>query len=258
MHHRTVCDVDGFNPGASADQCDRHGRHDLADTSPGFIESVIKEFIVPTVPGSYTGIPLTTPEHVVGIHQSIEDGAANLEAAMAKQEAMHPGQPFVVFGYSQSTQIISLVKARLEEKKARGEPVPNVTFVGTGGGDWASNSITSRLAGLVVPLIDFRFDHPPSNDPVHGIPSKYRSCASTTDWVTQREFVTNPVALANSLLGAILGHGFYGQEVSLDPDSPKYVPGTIKQQDGTRRTTSSRRPTSRCSTRCASSACRKG
>ena len=203
----------------------------LPTPSPGFIESVIKEFIVPTVPGSYTAIPLTTPEHVVGIHQSIEDGAANLEAAMAKQEAMHPGQPFVVFGYSQSTQIISLVKARLEEKKARGEPVPNVTFVGTGGGDWASNSITSRLAGLVVPVIDFRFDHPPSNDPVNGIPSiqilrQYDGLGDTA------QFVTNPVALANSLFGAILVHGLYAQEVSLDPASPKYVPGTIKQQDG--------------------------
>ena len=203
----------------------------LPTPSPGFIESVIKEFIVPTVPGSYTGIPLTTPEHVVGIHQSIEDGAANLEAAMAQQEAMHPGQPFVVFGYSQSTQIISLVKARLEEKKAQGESVPNVTFVGTGGGDWASNSITSRLAGLVVPVIDFRFDYPPANDPVNGIPSiqilrQYDGLGDTA------QFVTNPVALANSLLGAIFVHGFYGQEVSLDPDSPKYVPGTIKQQDG--------------------------
>jgi hypothetical protein len=96
----------------------------LPTPSPGFIESVIKEFIVPTVPGSYTAIPLTTPEHVVGIHHSIEDGAASLEAAMAEQEAMHPGQPFVVFGYSQSTQIISLVKARLEEKKPRASPSP--------------------------------------------------------------------------------------------------------------------------------------
>ena len=144
---------------------------------------------------------------------------------------MHPGQPFVVFGYSQSTQIISLVKARLEEKKAQGESVPNVTFVGTGGGDWASNSITSRLAGLVVPVIDFRFDHPPANDPVNGIPSiqilrQYDGLGDTA------QFVTNPVALANSLLGAIFVHGLYAQEVSLDPDSPKYVPGTIKQQDG--------------------------
>ena len=24
MHRRTVCDVDGFDPGATADQCDRH------------------------------------------------------------------------------------------------------------------------------------------------------------------------------------------------------------------------------------------
>jgi|GEM_PF-3030893 len=198
----------------------------LPSPAPGFVASAIDDFIVPTVPGTYTGVPLTTPEHVVGIHQSIEDGAAALEAAIAARD---PDEPVVVFGYSQSTQIISLVKSRLEAKSA-GEPVPNVTFVGIGGGDWAANSITSRLAGIVVPIIDFRFAFPPPNNP-DGPPSiqivrQYDGLADTV------QFVTNPIALANSLIGALSVHGLYAQEVSLDPDSPKYVPETITQQDG--------------------------
>ncbi|MGH3676463.1 MAG: PE-PPE domain-containing protein [Mycobacterium sp.] len=200
----------------------------LPTPSPGFMDLVIKEFIVPTVPGSYTGVPVTTPEQVVGINKSITDGAANLEAVMAQQSA---GQQFVVFGYSQSTMITSLEKARLEEKKARGEPVPNVVFVGIGGGDWPNGSITSRLDGLVVPIIDFTFTAPPPSDPAYEIPS-IRIARQYDGFADTPQFVTNPVAVANSLLGALFVHGLYGQEVSLDPDSPKYQPGTIVQQDG--------------------------
>ena len=45
------------------------------------------------------------------------------------------------------------------------------------------------------------------------------------------QYVTNPVALANSLLG-IFVHLDYANAVSLDPTSPNYVPGTKKVVDG--------------------------
>ena len=123
--------------------------------------------------------------------------------------------------------VIMEVKARLEARKAAGETVPNVTFVGIGGGDWGS-SITSRLHGLVVPVIDFAFHGPdPSVQPVDSIQiaRQYDIFADTV------QYVTNPVALANSLLG-IFVHLDYANAVSLDPTSPNYVPGTKKVVDG--------------------------
>jgi hypothetical protein len=203
----------------------------MPNPAPGFVESAINDFIVPTLPGSYTGVPVRTPEQIVGINRSISDGADGLEAAIYQQDKAHPGEQFVAFGYSQSTMITMIVKARLEERKRQGESVPNIVFVGIGGGDWPNGSITSRLDGLVVPVIDFTFGGAPPADPANQIPSiqiarQYDGFADTA------QFVSNPLAVANSLLGALFVHGLYGQEVSLDPDSPRYVPGTRKVQDG--------------------------
>ncbi len=102
-----------------------------------------------------------------------------------------------------------------------------MTFVGIGGGDWGS-SITSRLNGLVVPVIDFTFHgRRPGEQPLDSIQilRQYDIFADTA------QYVTNPVALANSLLG-IFVHLDYANAVSLDPTSPNYVPGTKKVVDG--------------------------
>ena len=193
----------------------------------GFVDTVIKDFINPVRPDTYVGTALTTPEQIVGINKSVSDGADIALAAIDQHEIDHPGEPFVVFGYSQSTMVIMEVKARLAARKAAGETVPNVTFVGIGGGDWGG-SITSRLNGLVVPVIDFTFrGAEPSVQPVDSIQiaRQYDIFADTV------QYVTNPVALANSLLG-IFVHLDYANAVSLDPTSPNYVPGTKKVVDG--------------------------
>jgi len=51
---------------------------------------------------------------------------------MAQQHQTDPGQPYVVFGYAQSAVIENLEKAELENQKAQGQPVANVTFVEIG------------------------------------------------------------------------------------------------------------------------------
>ena len=44
--------------------------------SPGFMQSAIDDFIAPTLGGSYSPAPLTTPEGVIGINQSVRDGSS--------------------------------------------------------------------------------------------------------------------------------------------------------------------------------------
>lgn len=194
--------------------------------SPGFLASAVDDFIVPTVGGSFTPIAVTTPEGIIGIDQSVADGVVALEQAMAAQPG---GQPYVVFGFSQSSVIQTYVKIALAERKAAGLPVPDVTFVGIGVGNRPNGGIASRLAGLSIPLFDFTFNGAAPTDagiPTVDIARQYDGLADTP------QFVTNPVALANAVLGILFTHAFYGEEVSLDPGSPKYVPGTVAQVRG--------------------------
>jgi hypothetical protein len=107
--------------------------------------------------------------------------------------------------------------------------VPPVTFVGIGVGNRPNGGIASRLDGLVIPFFDFTFNGAAPTDTGFrsiDIARQYDGLADTP------QFVTNPVALANAVLGVLFTHAFYGEEVSLDPSSPKYVQGTVEQQRG--------------------------
>lgn len=197
--------------------------------SPGFVAAAINDFIVPTVGGSYTGIAVTTPEQVVGINQSVRDGLTDLQKVIADQQQADPGQPFVAFGYSQSTVITMLEKAALQQQKAAGQGVPNVTFVGIGVGNRPNGGIAERLAGLTIPFFDFTFNGAETTNagiPTIDIARQYDGLADTP------EFLIDPVADLNAVLGVVFVHLLYGETVSLDPSSPKYVPGTTQQQYG--------------------------
>lgn len=198
--------------------------------SKGFVASAIKDFIAPSVPGSYTPVAVRTPEQIFGINQSVSDGVADLEAAMAANGCT-AGQSCVVYGYSQSTVITMIEKAKLQQEEAAGEPVPNVTFVGIGVGNRPNGGIAERLSGIVIPFVDFTFNGASPADPAHPI--------TTIDIARQYdgladfpEFPLNPVADANAVLGVVFVHLLYGEEVSLDPTSPKYVPGTVVEEPG--------------------------
>jgi hypothetical protein len=199
--------------------------------SPGFVQSAVNDFIVPTVGGSYTGIAVTTPEQAVGINQSVQDGLANLQAAMAQQQQTDPGQPYVVFGYSQSAVITTLEKAQLEQQKAAGQPVPDVTFVEIGDGNRPNGGIAERLAGLVIPFADFTFNGAEPTNPQYGIPTI--DIARQYDGLADfPQYPIDPVADANAVLGVLFVHLLYGEQVSLNPSSPNYVSGTTVQQYG--------------------------
>ena len=200
--------------------------------SHGYMESAITDFIAPPLPGEYTPVPVETPEDILGINQSVADGVADLEAKM-EQSGCTPGNSCVVFGYSQSTVITMIEKAKLQQRMAAGEPVPNVTFAGIGVGNRPNGGIAERLSGIVIPFFDFTFNGPSPDDPdpAHAI--------TTIDIARQYDgladfpqFPLNPVADLNAVLGVVFVHLLYGEEVSLDPDSPKYVKNTVVQPRG--------------------------
>ena len=54
--------------------------------SQGYMDSAINDFIAPTAPidgDTYQPVAVRTPEHIVGIDQSVDDGIADFEDAMA-------------------------------------------------------------------------------------------------------------------------------------------------------------------------------
>jgi hypothetical protein len=119
----------------------------------------------------------------------------------------------------------------LQQRLAAGEDVPPVTFVGIGVGNRPNGGIAKRLDGLVIPFFDFSFNGASPDNPAFPIPTidiarQYDGLADTP------QFILNPVADLNAILGVVFVHTLYGEEVSLDPNSPKYVPGTVRQQDG--------------------------
>ncbi|MGE2727421.1 PE-PPE domain-containing protein [Mycolicibacterium pulveris] len=194
--------------------------------SRGYMESAINDFIAPTVfdPAGYTPVAVRQRSQIIGINQSVEGGIDLLVDAMADQS-----EPFVVFGFSQSTVVSMRVKADLAERKARGEEVPDVTFVGIGVGNRPNGGISSRLAGITIPFFDFTFDGAAPTDSgfkTFDIAREFDGLADTP------QFLLNPVSTLNAIFGVLFVHLLYGPEVSLDPNSPKYVPGTVVQQYG--------------------------
>ena len=105
-----------------------------------------------------------------------------------------------------------------------------MTFVGIGVGNRPHGGIATYLQGVTIPIVDFSFNGPAPTDPTHGfttvdIAREYDGLADFP------QYPINLLADLNALLGVIFVHARYDQ-VSLDPNSPKYVPGTISQKYG--------------------------
>lgn len=228
----------GAAPSMAADALIADGTT-FPNPSPGFVSSAVKDFIFPTIkdadgnsqwaaPGEIDAEALWTPEQILDITGSAERGADEMlkaidRQAMANADAGDPTKPIVVFGYSQSTVSTMLAKAELAKRKQAGEAIPNVVFVGIGVGNRPNGGIAMRLNGITIPFFHFAFNGAAPTD----------SGITTIDIVRQYDgladfpqFPINVVSLANALIGVVTVHAMYGEEVSLDPQSPKYVQGT--------------------------------
>ncbi|WP_280828646.1 PE-PPE domain-containing protein [Mycobacterium sp. OTB74] len=198
--------------------------------APGFVTAAIDDFVSPALGGgTFTGVPVTTPEQVIDINESITEGLVALQKAMAQQAASAPGQPYVIFGYSQSTVIIDLEKIALAKQQAAGQPIPQVTFVEIGDGERPNGSVAERLSGLTIPFFDFTMNGAEPTDTGIATVDIARRYDGLSD---APEYPIDVVSDVNALLGIIFEHALYGEEVSLDPSSPNYVAGTTAQQHG--------------------------
>src|SRR5271156_914505 len=108
-------------------------------------DTIITDYIDPATGANYTPVLVPTPESLATT--SVPTGLADLQAAMAQQQAIDPGQPYLVEGYSQSAQIAVDEKIQLMQAGQH----PDVTFLVLGDPNRPDGGMVERFVGLNIP-----------------------------------------------------------------------------------------------------------
>jgi PE-PPE domain len=173
-------------------------------------DAIITDYIDPATGGNYTPVLVPTPESFSST--SMPTGLADLQAAMAAQQAADPGAPYLVEGYSQSAAITVLEKMQLLQDGQH----PDVTFLMLGDLNRPNGGLDERFVGLYAPGAGLVFNGAEPTDA--GIP--------TIDIANQYDFVAdfpqypiNGLADLNAEMGFIYAHAAYG-----DGPLPEQIP----------------------------------
>ena len=204
-------------------------------------DTIVTDYIDPATGQNYTPVLVPTPESLSST--SVPVGLADLQAAMAQQQAMDPGQPYLVEGYSQSAEIVVDEKTELMQTGQH----PDVTFLMLGDPNRPDGGIDERFVGMDTPGLGMG-DLTGAEPTDAGIPTI--DIANQYDFVADYpQFPIDPVADLNAILGLIYAHGAYGDGVLPEelpaiwpPSAPlsgpfadEYVLGSteiVKQVDG--------------------------
>ena len=206
-------------------------------------DTIVTDYIDPATGANYTPVLVPTPESLATT--SVPTGLADLQAAMAQQQALDPGQPYLVEGYSQSAQIAVDEKIQLMQAGQH----PDVTFLVLGDPNRPDGGIDERFDGMYTPGLGGGNGALDGAEPTDaGIPTI--DIANQYDPVADYpQFPINPVADLNALLGLIYAHAAYGDGVFPEeipalwppsepltgPFADEYVLGSteiVKQVDG--------------------------
>jgi hypothetical protein len=204
-------------------------------------DTIVTDYIDPATGQNYTPVLVPTPESLSST--SVPIGLADLQAAMAQQEAADPGQPFLVEGYSQSAEIVVDEKTDLMQAGQ----IPDVTLLMLGDPNRPDGGIDERFVGMDTPGLGMG-DLTGAEPTDAGIPTI--DIANQYDFVADYpQFPINGLADLNAILGLIYAHGAYGDGVLPEevpaiwpPSAPlsgpfadEYVLGSteiVKQVDG--------------------------
>jgi PE-PPE domain len=202
-------------------------------------DNIITDYIDPATGANYTPVLVPTPESFASTSGPI--GLADLQAAMAHQQLIEPGDPYLVEGYSQSASIA--VDEKIELLQAGQHP--DVTFLLLGDPNRPDGGMVERFVGLNIPGFgDFNGADPTdAGIPTIDIANQYDAVADFP------QYPINVVADINSALGFIYQHAGYGDgplpesipaiwpdsEPLTGPYTDEYVLGSteiVKQVDG--------------------------
>jgi hypothetical protein len=213
----------GWAPVAMADDPDdpltalMMGGTGMPVPSSEWMNSIISDYIDPATGADYTAQVVPTPANLPVV-LSVQDGLADLQAAMAAQQLAEPGVPYAIEGYSMSALIAVDEEEQLASMAADGQSVPDVTVALFGSGNRPDGGIYERLDGLYVPGLGVDANGAEPTDlgvPTIDVANQYDGLADVP------QFPINPIADLNDLLGIIYVHTSYGDGPipGLFPDS---------------------------------------
>ena len=215
-----------------------------SDPDSEYIAMAMDDFIRPSRSADYppsppdynTPIALDTPEQawpITGLFdltfgRSVQIGWADLREQLATTSEATDDQPIIVFGYSQSAVISTHEKRRLAELYPVGGSAPDIQFVLIGDLNRPNGGVMTRFQGAYLPFINFLFNGPAPTDTNFETVDIARQYDGFADFPL---YPVNVVADLNALLGILYVHTDY-EAVSLDPESPNYVAGTVVREYG--------------------------
>jgi hypothetical protein len=185
----------------------------------GYVSNVDSLYIAPNFPKfspsnpTYTGASLYTPEQFwpatgptdMTENQSVAAGLIDLQNAMASQFAS--GNSVVVFGYSQSAEIVTMEMNHLATLPANQQPNPSqLSFVLVGDPNNPNGGLLTRFPGFYIPILDVSFG--PATPP----DSPYATAVYTLqyDGISDApQYPLNLLADLNAFLGYFYVHGTY-------------------------------------------------
>jgi hypothetical protein len=157
--------------------------------------------------------------------QSVQDGVADLEAAMAE----HGNDHLVIYGYSQGAVVANVEKRKLAQQYPDGTEAPDIDFVLSLDPNLPNGGLFARFPGHYIPILNFSFNGPEPTD------TQFDTVEITRQYDFFADFPLYPlnfIADANALLGFIYVHT-YPFDVSLAPDPTTPPPIHSKTGDTT-------------------------
>lgn len=138
---------------------------------PNYIPNVENYYIAPNSTCDVATcqlVPVITPEGLlppligsITFDPSVAEGVVDLHTALQSQLTNHPGQSVVIFGYSQSSDISTIVKADLAGDPTA-PPPSQVSFVLVGNTNRPNGGLFTRFPGLYIPILNITFNGPPT------------------------------------------------------------------------------------------------
>ncbi|MGE5694389.1 MAG: PE-PPE domain-containing protein [Candidatus Sericytochromatia bacterium] len=138
---------------------------------PNYIPNVETYYIAPNTTCDVATcrlVPVVTPEGLLPpligsttFDPSVAEGVVDLNNALQTQLAQHPGEPVVIFGYSQSSDIATIVKANLASDPTA-PPPDQLSFALIGNTNRPNGGIFTRFPGVHIPILNITFNGPPT------------------------------------------------------------------------------------------------
>jgi hypothetical protein len=140
-------------------------------TYPNYVPNVVQYYLAPNSTcqvATCNLVPVITPEGLIPpvmgeltFDPSVAEGVVNITTALRDQLAANAADPVVIFGYSQSSDISTILKSSLRTDSAA-PAGSQLSFVLLGNTNRPNGGLFTRFPGLYIPFLNVTFNPPPT------------------------------------------------------------------------------------------------